>query len=162
MVTYWQSAARQPFTHLAFLLRPTMFTVRPWVACILMVNSATPNCQAGAPKTPVYAGGVAGIKDLLDPNNSRAYRAAGGGLYLHNSGWTPLDRRQKEQILQVFKESPIAIEIGYGVKDRVQAWATLVKTSYLDLGIKPDFICANAFAEQNEPSEADWKVFVKA
>jgi hypothetical protein len=66
-----------------------------------------------------------------------------------------------EEVLEVFKVSPIAIEIGYGVNDRVAAWAALLKTSYLDLGVKPDFICANAFAEANDPGEADWTAFVK-
>lgn len=138
-----------------------MFALRLVVGCILMAGIAPLVGQAADPKVPIYAGGVAGITDLADPNNSKSFRAAGGGLYLHNSGWTPLQRMQKEQILDVFKGSPIAIEIGYGVKDRVKAWATLVKTSYIDLGIKPVFICANAFAEGNEPSEAEWKDFVK-
>lgn len=35
----------------------------------------------------VFAGGVAGIEDLTNSANSAAFRAAGGGLYLHNSGW---------------------------------------------------------------------------
>jgi hypothetical protein len=139
----------------------TLFAFRLVIGCILISGVAPLLGHAGEPKVSIYAGGVAGITDLADPNNSKSFRAGGGGLYLHNSGWTPLDRRQKERILDVFKRSPIAIEIGYGVNDRVKAWATLVKTSYVDLGINPVFICANAFAEGNEPSEAEWKDFVK-
>lgn len=129
--------------------------------CALVSSAASGLCDAVEPKVSIYAGGVAGITDLSDAKNSHSYRKAGGGLYLHNSGWTPLDRRQKEHILDAFKGSPIAIEIGYGVKDRVKAWATLVTTSYVALGIKPVFICANAFAEGNDPTEAEWKDFVQ-
>ena len=68
------------------------------------------NCDSGR----VYAGGIPGLVDILKPEGSRKFRAAGGGLYLHNNGWATLNPAQKRKALKVFAGQPIMTEIGFG------------------------------------------------
>ena len=91
----------------------------------------------------VFAGGVAGVADLTVAGNSSAFRAAGGGLYLHNNGWNSLTGAQRRQVLAIFSNAPTAIELGFGGNDRsAKAWAGACRRSYLAPGIRPEFIAA--------------------
>lgn len=124
---------------------------------------ASPAGQPAAPKVQrrVFAGGVAGVEDLLKPQHSERFRAAGGGLYLHNSGWGALNLDQRREVLRVFSGCPVAIELGFGKGDAAEAWAQGFKTVYAALGIKPAFIAANAFDSNNRPVLADWKAYTE-
>ena len=120
---------------------------------------------AGAADTAsaIFAGGVAGAEDLTVASNSSAFRAAGGGLYLHNNGWGALTLEQRKQVLGLFSNAPVAIELGFGgSKGSAKAWATACRKNYLDLGIKPAFIAANAFAGNNHPTPDQWADYMTA
>jgi len=111
----------------------------------------------------VFAGGVAGIEDLTNSANSAAFRAAGGGLYLHNSGWGLLNPGQRRQVLEIFSNAPVAIELGFGnTPDAAKAWGSAYQRSYRDLGVRPQFIAANAFAGNNHPTPAQWSAYMNA
>ncbi len=132
------------------------------LALVLATGSAETARAAAPPTYQVYAGGVAGIEDLLNPTNSRAFRAAGGGLYLHNSGWGLLSRAQQQQVIKVFHGAPVGLELGFGAGAHAEAWASACKTHYLDLGLRPVFIAANAFAGDNHPTVEQWAGYMKA
>jgi hypothetical protein len=117
-------------------------------------------CSAKEPI--VYVGGVAGIASLTDGSASQKFRTAGGGLYLHNNGWASLNREQQRQVLALFAGHPVGIELGYGADHAAQAWAARCKTGYLDLGIRPTFITANAFDGNNLPTVEGWKNYTAA
>lgn len=134
----------------------------PALLLVLAVGSAGTVRAAAPPAYQVYAGGVAGIEDLLNPTNSQAFRAAGGGLYLHNSGWGRLSRAQQQQVIKVFHGAPVALELGFGAGAHAQAWAAACKRSYLDLGLRPVFIAANAFASDNHPTVEQWVAYMHA
>jgi hypothetical protein len=111
----------------------------------------------------VFAGGVAGVEDLTVATNSSAFRAAGGGLYLHNNGWGALSLGQRKQVLEIFSNAPVAMELGFGgSKSSARAWATACRKNYLDLGIQPAFIAANAFAGDNHPTPEQWADYMSA
>lgn len=134
----------------------------PVLLLFAAIGLGRPVSAVTAPGYCVYAGGVAGIDDLLNPTNSRAFRAAGGGLYLHNSGWGLLDREQQHQVIKVFQGSPVGLELGFGTGAHAEAWAAACKRNYLDLGLRPNFIAANAFAGDNHPTVEQWTGYMKA
>jgi arylsulfatase A-like enzyme len=101
------------------------------------------------------AGGVSGVADLVAPEHSQAFRAAGGGLYLHNNGWGKLKDAERKAVLQLFKDRPVAIELGFAPSS--QAWAECYRRAYLSYGILPRFIAANAFAGNNHPTPEQWQ-----
>lgn len=101
----------------------------------------------------VYAGGVAGIQDLLIPSNSYDFRRAGGGLYLHNTGWSRLTEEQQRTIIDIFRGSPVAVELGFGSG---AAWGRIYQTRYLAYGIRPNIIMSNAFSNNHMPTLDEW------
>lgn len=105
----------------------------------------------------IYAGGVAGSSDLAVASNSAAFRKSGGGLYLHNTGWGHLTSDEKTKVLRVFHGRPVMIELGFG-----GGWGTALKSNYLARGIRPKFIAANAFANNNHPTAAGWASYTKS
>jgi hypothetical protein len=107
----------------------------------------------------VFVGGVAGIASQTDGSASQKFRKAGGGLYLHNNGWASLNKEQHQEVLTLFTGHLIGIELGYGAGDAAQVWAERCKTGYLDMGIRPVFITANAFDQNNLPTVEGWKNF---
>jgi len=122
---------------------------------------SAPSIQAG--EFAVFAGGVAGVEALTVATNSASFRAAGGGLYLHNNGWGSLNLAQRRLVLEVFSNSPVAMELGFGgSKSSAEAWATACRKNYLDPGIKPAFIAANAFADDNHPTPEQWSDYMTA
>jgi hypothetical protein len=125
-------------------------------AAATTVTSGAVAASARPPK--LYAGGVAGIADLLDASHSKRFRAMGGGLYLHNSGWAHLSDRQRREVLQIFRGAPVAIELGFG-PDAPEAWGTALDEEYLNLGIKPSFVAVNAFADNYHPTRRQWREY---
>lgn len=101
----------------------------------------------------VFTGGVFGIEDIVDADNSTDYRAAGGGLYLHNNGWHRLSEEQRAQALALFAGRPIAVELGF---NPIDGWPGLFQREYLPFGIEPAFIAANAFDRNNRPTPEQW------
>lgn len=132
--------------------------IRLWhVLLITLGLSAVAAARAASSNTPaLYAGGVAGITDLLDPANSQTFRAMGGGLYLHNSGWQELTADEKKRVLGIFRGAPIAIELGFGSG---AAWGRLYEKDYLAYGIVPTFVAANAFNPRKHPAPEQWRDF---
>ena len=130
-----------------------------WSFAVLLLP--VPAVQAGG--WAVFAGGVAGVEALTVATNSAAFRADGGGLYLHNNGWGALNPAQHRQVLEVFTNAPVALELGFGGSESsAAAWAAACRQNYLNLGIKPAFIAANAFADDNHPTPAQWTVYMAA
>ncbi|XAM01487.1 hypothetical protein OT109_08830 [Phycisphaeraceae bacterium D3-23] len=106
----------------------------------------------------VFTGGVAGVADLADPDHSARYRAAGGGLYLHNNGWQALTDAQRQRVLDIFDDAPIAIELGF---NPIAGWPGLYEREYLRYGIEPDLIAANAFDRNNLPTPEQWARYTR-
>lgn len=138
-------------------------------ACLLLAGGQVADAAdvGDAPNpekdTGVFAGGVAGVEDLTVAGNSSAFRAAGGGLYLHNNGWGLLKPAQRRQVLAVFTNAPVALELGFGGNAAAaKAWASACQRSYLALGIQPEFIAANAFAGNNHPTPEQWSAYMAA
>ena len=107
-------------------------------------------------QSKVYVGGTNGITSLLDSENSDTYRKNGGGLFIHNSGWSTLDEQQRVDLLQIFKDGPIAIELGYN-KSNPTAWVVKLRDTYIKHGVKPHFIICDVFANNNIPTQLEWK-----
>jgi arylsulfatase A-like enzyme len=122
-------------------------------------SPAAPTASASQRPSQVFAGGVAGIEDLLTPAHSQQFRAAGGGLYLHNNGWAALSVPQQRELLRLFADRPVAIELGF--RPSPEAWATRYRTGYAALGITPDFICANAFDSNHRPTLDAWRRYTE-
>ncbi|MCX6895088.1 MAG: hypothetical protein NTZ16_06230 [Verrucomicrobia bacterium] len=121
------------------------------------ISSAAPTVRP-----QIFVGGVAGIEDLLVEKHSAQFRALGGGLYLHNNGWALLKPAQQRALLRMFKDRPVAIELGFGGKPAsAESWAHRLKTGYIDAGCSPDFIAANAFAHDSRPTPAEWKAYTE-
>ncbi len=125
---------------------------------LLLLALAAPGLGApGSDAAPtIFAGGVAGSSALAVASNSANFRAAGGGLYLHNNGWGLLSDTEKEQTLRNFQGRPIMLELGFN-----NGWGTVLKKNYLKWGIRPKFIAANAFAGNNHPTAAGWASYTK-
>lgn len=136
----------------------------PAVLCICLCLGAAvqPATQPTGAGTPLFTGGVAGVAALAVPENSDAYRAAGGGLYLHHNGWISLDKAQQAQVVDLFRDRPVAIELGFKSGDGAQAWATALRRNYLDQGIRPQFIAANAFSSNRVPTPELWRAYTAA
>lgn len=109
----------------------------------------------------VLAGGVAGADAIAVAENSSGFRADGGGLYLHNNGWAKLSKDQRSAALKIFSGKPVGIELGFAPGGRAQGWAARLKSGYLNEGIRPLFIAANAFAENNHPTAEQWTAYSK-
>lgn len=109
----------------------------------------------------VLVGGVAGAEAIAISGNSATFRAEGGALYLHNNGWGKLTKEQRAATLRIFEGKPIGIELGFAPGGRARGWANRLKSGYLDEGIRPLFIAANAFAENNHPTAEQWRDFSK-
>lgn len=57
----------------------------------------------------------------------------------------------------------MAIELGFGnTPDAAKAWGSAYQRSYRDLGVRPQFIAANAFAGNNHPTPAQWSAYMNA
>jgi hypothetical protein len=111
----------------------------------------------------VLAGGVAGVQALAEASNSTAFRAAGGGVYLHNNGWGRLDAAEREKVLKIFSNAPVAVELGFGGSSKsAEAWAKSWRRSYGSFGLQPEFIAANAFASNNHPTPEQWTNYMAA
>ena len=115
---------------------------------------------SASPSAEIYAGGVAGVEALAHPDSSAKFRKSGGGLYIHNNGWEALSRAQQKEVLANFQDLPVAIELGFN-KDP-GAWADRLRTGYLELGIKPAFIAANAFSSNRKPKPEQWIAYSQA
>lgn len=127
--------------------------------CCLVIGGLFGADARAAGEPSLYAGGVAGVADLASPDNSNAFRAAGGGLYLHNTGWGKLTPEQRSHVLSVFHGAPVAVELGFGSG---AAWGQLYESRYLIYGISPVFIAANAFANNNHPTSEQWRNYSDA
>jgi hypothetical protein len=121
----------------------------------------TPAAISCADATRVFAGGVSGIDSLATDANSDSYRALCGGLYLHHSGWAPLPTATKDQIIKLFDGRPVMVEIGYNSANPNQ-WLTGFLRTYYDLGLRPEFVTANAFDKGKIPDPVAWKDWIES
>jgi hypothetical protein len=146
------------------IARARLFPIFSGWAAVLFVQALlwcvpSGTCLASPTGIEVYAGGVVGLDALTNAEASTKFRQAGGGLYLHNNGWTALTSLQQRQVLAVFQDRPIALELGF--KEGGEPWAQRLASGYLALGIKPSFIAANAFDGNNHPTPEQWRSFSK-
>jgi hypothetical protein len=119
-----------------------------------------------AQQTTVYAGGVNGLTSMLEPKNSTRYRKHNGGLYLHNNGWFELSHQQRLNMLDVFKDKPISIEVGFprdgqfGFSPDISKhhwWCDNFRDLYVNYGIKPDIVALNIDENAPLPTFDDYK-----
>lgn len=126
-------------------------------ATLYLGAAGRPTGRAAAQRGPaLYAGGVTGIADLLNPTNSQTFRAEGGGLYLHHNGWAKLTPEQRKRVLEIFQGAPVAVEVGFGSGN---TWGLRYERYYLAYGVKPVFIAANAYARGNQPTVEQWRTY---
>lgn len=118
------------------------------------------NTQAEDIYPRIVVGGVSGITSLKDPSNSDQFRANGGGLYLHHSGWAPLTSADKQAILTTFKGKEVVVELGFA--ENGGAWPSAYKNNYVNFGINAKLISANAFANDSLPTLATWRAYTQA
>ena len=130
------------------------------VATTLLAVRSSPAAEPAVPR--VFAGGVAGVASLADSESSARFRAAGGGLYLHNNGWAALSPEQRQAVVRHFATAPVAVELGFGVGDHAHAWGKLWREKYSGHGLRPVFIAANAFANNNQPTADQWRDYMAA
>ena len=109
----------------------------------------------------LFVGGVSGIDALATPGNSDQYRADGGGIYLHTSGWAPLSAAVKDEIQATFAGQDYAVEIGFSATDP-SSWVSRYLIDYHNRGIRPAFITCNAFSSGDVPTPTQWSNFVTA
>jgi len=134
----------------------------PLLSLLLAVATLRAAALAADRSPQIYAGGVAGVAALADATASAQFRAAGGGLYLHNNGWAALTPAQQRETLRHFTGAPVALELGFGRGDHAHAWGKRFREGYLALGIKPAFIAANAFDNNNQPTAEQWHHYMAA
>ena len=114
--------------------------------------------------TQVFVGGVSGIESLADPQNSIQYRADGGGIYLHHTGWSSnrLTNAQRKTIINnIWENHDFGIELGYH-DNNITSWQNAYKILYHDLGIRPAFITCNAFSSDRIPDVDEWVATIEA
>lgn len=116
--------------------------------------------EIGAVET-IFVGGTAGIENLANPENSDEYRSAGGGVYLHHSGWAPLEAEIKTQIQDVFAGHDYTLELGHLTEDYT-TWQNAYVKFYKNRGIRPAYITCNAFSKDRIPSVTDWEQTIAA
>jgi hypothetical protein len=126
-------------------------------AAVLVAASAAPNLFAAE---PVFTGGVSGIADLSVDANSNGYRARGGNLYLHHSGWAPASNVTKDNIEALFAGKQIFVELGYGDADAAK-WTGIYKGNYRDRGVNANYITSNCFSSDRIPTLAGWNLWIK-
>ena len=130
---------------------------------LLMLAGTHAAESTSSDKYRIFAGGVAGVQALAEASNSVAFRSACGGVYLHNNGWGRLDTKQRKAVLAVFSNAPVAVELGFGGSPKsAEAWVKSWQRSYQTFGIKPKFIAANAFANNNHPTPEQWAAYMVA
>jgi len=158
MISILSRILKRVHLHITFTLLSGPFLAGSQAEAADVAN--TPATKAAC---AIFAGGVAGVADLTVSANSAGFRAAGGGLYLHNNGWGSLNVAQRKQVLEIFSNAPVAIELGFGgSKSSAAAWAKACRNNYLNPGIKPAFIAANAFAGNNHPTPEQWADYMTA
>lgn len=134
-----------------------------WASAARLLSAEPAREPARSPATiQTYAGGVAGISALIDPANSADYRSYGGGLYLHHTGWSRLNALSRSQVVELFTDLPAAIELGFRPDGDHRVWAKILRSVYLDAGLNPDFIAANAFDNNNQPTVEQWLLYTEA
>lgn len=135
---------------------------RKFLLCLLLLftNLLTPAYSASTPQ--VFAGGYIGMQSLANPQSSNEFRRLGGGLYIHNSGWGTLSPSEKHQILTLFRNGPIGIEIGYGEGKEFGGWPALVNKEYVNSRVHESFFLVNCFDKNKYPTPASWGNFVHA
>lgn len=137
---------------------PSSFARRRAVGWLIVaVSTVALRAAAPEPRPRIFAGGVAGVAVLAQAEASARFRAQGGGLYLHNNGWAALTPDEREAVVRHFVGAPVAVELGFGVGDHARAWGKLWRENYAPHGFRPAFIAANAFAQNNQPTAAQWR-----
>ena len=105
MISILSRILKRVHLHITFALLSGPFLAGSQAEAADVAN--TPATKAAC---AIFAGGVAGVADLTVSANSAGFRAAGGGLYLHNNGWGSLNVAQRKQVLEIFSNAPVAIE----------------------------------------------------
>jgi len=128
---------------------------------ILVLLLLTCSASYGQTSANVYCGGVNGFDSLLDPSNSTVFRKRGGGLYLHNNGWTELSHDQRMKLLGTFNNHPMIIEVGFPKpgefghspdKSKYHWWCDNFDDLYVKYGIKPQIVAVNLEDAVNNPT----------
>lgn len=105
----------------------------------------------------VVLGGDREFDTLADPKNSEKFRAAGGGIFIHNQGWQVTTPEQKDKISELFSKKTMIILIGFDVEAQAVAWGRVVERDYIEAGIQPSIITAGSA----ETTAADWAAFTE-
>lgn len=101
----------------------------------------------------IFVGGVSGVAALAIPENSTKYRANGGGLYIHQSGWKleKLDAAQQVATLANFAGRDVVVEVG-GNKEHCLWYRDRMQKR----GVRAKFITMNVFSKAQVPTAKEW------
>lgn len=120
--------------------------------CVASAGMVVSSARADAP--PVVLGGVTTMQDLLNPANTADFRAAGGGLYLHNNGWddTLSSNAQKRAVLAEFPNEQTTVELGYS--DPPAQWSNHFQSDYINLGVNAETVLSNGLSGKDTSGTA--------
>ena len=113
-----------------------------------------------AASPPVVLGGTATMTDMLIAANTDAFRAAGGGLYAHQSGWVPnlvypgdaanstRSQDNRKAIVNLFKPNTVGqVEFSYGTP---ADWTNAYRAYYVFNGLTADTASINFLSGRDD------------
>ena len=121
------------------------------VASPMMVHAASP---------PVLLGGTSNMTDMVTAANTDAFRAAGGGLYAHQSGWvinlqtsgeaanSTSSQARRKGIVDLFRPSNVGhVEFSYGTPSD---WTNAYNAYYKNNGLTADVANINFLSGRDD------------
>ena len=116
--------------------------------------------SAWAASPPVLLGGTSTMTDMLTAANTDAFRAAGGGLYAHQSGWVPnltypgdapnstRSQDQRKAVVNLFKPNNVGqVEFSYGTPSD---WTNAYRAYYVANGLTADTASINFLSGRDD------------
>ena len=136
--------------------RPLPAILCPSLLIAVAVASAT---LAHAASPPVLLGGTSNMTDMLTAANTDAYRAAGGGLYAHQSGWvinlqvageqpnSTNSQNQRKAIVSLYPNKVGQVEFSYGTPSD---WTNTYNAYYKGNGLTADVASVNFLSGRDD------------
>lgn len=135
----------------------SIFTRSTVIACAAAFALSPAFIVAASP--PVVLGGTSTMRDMLTPANTDAFRAAGGGLYMHQNGWVETlmegsapnntaSQNNRKAVWNQFKTSgPGHSELSFG---DLAEWTNTYRAYYTNNGVVSDTISVNGLSMIDE------------
>ena len=138
----------------------SMFTLRRNFVGGAALGLAVTASSSFAASPPVLLGGTSTMTDMLVAANTDAFRAAGGGLYAHQSGWVPnlvypgdaanstRSQDNRKAIVNLFKPNNVGqVEFSYGPP---ADWTNAYRSYYVFNGLTADTASINFLSGRDD------------